>query len=126
VNIRQQKIEAQIRRIVGSVLQRDLSDPRVAGLISVTHVELTPDLREARIYVSVLSDRPESTVMQGLVSSQKFVQQRVAKGLAMKFAPRVTFRLDSALKNQNKVLKMLKQQDAEGSPADSSENKEVI
>ena len=68
-----------------------MADPRVAGLISVTHVDLTPDMREARIYVSVLSDLPESTAMQGLVSSQKHVQQRVAEGLAIKFARGLVF-----------------------------------
>jgi len=109
LNVRHEKISAQIRRIVGMVLQRDMADPRVAGLISVTHVDLTPDMREARIYVSVLSDLPESTVMQGLVSSQKYVQQRVAEGLAIKFAPRLSFHLDHALKRQNEVLTMLNQ-----------------
>jgi len=109
VNVRHEKIAAQIRRIVGTVLQRDMADPRVAGLISVTHVDLTPNMREARIYVSVLSDLPESTVMQGLVSSQKHVQQRVAESLAIKFAPRLSFHIDHALKRQNEVLTMLNQ-----------------
>jgi ribosome-binding factor A len=107
MNVRHQKVESQIRRIVSTVLQRDMADPRVAGLISVTHVQLTPDMHEAHIYVSVLSDRPESTVMQGLLSAQKHVQRRVAEALSMKFVPRLSFHLDSALKRQNEVLALL-------------------
>jgi ribosome-binding factor A len=107
MSIRQQKIESQVRRLVSEAIMRDLSDPRVCGLLSVTRVEVSPDLREARVYISILSDRPESTVMSGLLSARGVIQKHVANGMNIRYAPRLSFLLDHSLKKQAEVLKAL-------------------
>ena len=61
---------AQIQRIVATVLQRDVSDPRIDGLVSVTKVEMSPDLREGKVYLSVLGGkRTPKTVLDGVKSA---------------------------------------------------------
>ena len=107
MSIRQQKIESQIRRLVSEAILRDLSDPRICGLLSVTRVRVSPDLREARVYISILSDRSESTVMSGLVSARGVIQKHVANGMKIRYAPRLSFLLDESLKRQAEVLKAL-------------------
>lgn len=107
MSIRQQKVESQVRRLVSEAILRELSDPRVNGLLSVTRVSVSPDLREARVYISVLSDRPESTVMSGLVSARGVIQKHVADGMKIRYAPRISFLLDESLKRQAEVLKAL-------------------
>ncbi len=107
MSIRQQKIESQVRRLVSEAIVRDLSDPRICGLLSVTRVQVSPDLREARVYISILSDRPESTVMSGLVSARGVIQKHVADGMKIRFAPRLSFMLDESLKKQAQVLQAL-------------------
>ena len=87
MSIRQQKVESQVRRLVSEAILRELSDPRVSGLLSVTRVSVSPDLREARVYISILSDRPESTVMSGLVSARGVIQKHVADGMKIRYAP---------------------------------------
>ena len=107
MSIRQQKIESQVRRLVSEAILRDLSDPRIRGLLSVTRVQVSPDLREARVYISILSDRSESTVMSGLISARGVIQKHVANGMKIRYAPRLSFLLDESLKRQAEVLEAL-------------------
>src|SRR5436305_1669294 len=113
-SIRQQKVSAQIQRVVATVLQRDIADPRVDGLVSVTRVEITSDLREAKVYLSVLAaKRPDATVIEGIKSAGRHIQGEVAKNLAMRFAPHLNFFLDESLKKQAEILKTINEVNAE-------------
>ncbi len=104
MSVRNQKIEARIMRLAAEAFARGTADPRLTGLISVTRVQITPDHRDAKVFVSVMSARPDQTIQQGLNSAQKRLQSFVARGLTMKFAPRLTFHLDNSLKKQAQVL----------------------
>jgi ribosome-binding factor A len=107
-SIRQQKVGSQIQRIVATVLLRDVGDPRVDGLISVTKVDVTPDLREAKVYLSVMGGkRPAATVLQGVKSAGRHIQGEVGEGLALRYVPRLTFVLDESLKKQGEILKTI-------------------
>jgi ribosome-binding factor A len=107
-SIRQKKVAAQIQRIVAIVLQREVADPRVDGLVSVTRVDVTPDLREAKVWLSVLGGkRTPTTVLEGIKSAGRHIQNEVANNLAMRFAPRLTFLLDETLKKQAEILKKI-------------------
>ncbi len=107
LRVQQQKLEAQIKRIIGTVLARDISDPRLGGLVSVTRVRLTPDAREASVFVSVLSSLPTSTIRHGLKAAESLMQRRVARGLNRRVAPRLRLHLDESLKRQGEVLRLL-------------------
>jgi len=107
-SIRQQKVGSAIQRIVATVLLRDVGDPRVDGMISVTKVEVSPDLREAKVFLSLMGGkRPPATVLQGVKSAGRHIQSEVADGLAMRYVPRLTFVLDESLKRQGEILKKI-------------------
>ena len=106
--IRQQKVASQIQKIVAMALIKEVADPRVDGLVSVTHVEVTPDLHEAKVYLSVLGGKktPE-TVLEGIKSAGRHIQGTVAQGLPLRFAPRLSFHLDDSLKREAEILKLI-------------------
>jgi len=107
-SIRQKKVAAQIQRIVATVLQRDVADPRVDGLVTVTRVDVTPDLREAKVYLSLLGGkRTPATTLEGIKSAGRHIQNEVADNLAIRFAPRLTYVLDETLKKQAEILKKI-------------------
>jgi ribosome-binding factor A len=107
-SIRQKKVAAQIQRITATVLQREVSDPRVDGLVTVTKVEISPDLREAKVFLSVLGGKKTpQTVIEGIKAAGRHIQGAVAKDLAMRFAPRLTYVLDETLKKQAEILKKI-------------------
>ena len=94
------QVATVIRAEVQQVLSRGINDPRVRGLISVTRVEVTPDLSEARVYVSILPAEHSELSMHGLRSAAGHIQREIAPAITMKRMPRLSFRLDDSLKKQ--------------------------
>jgi ribosome-binding factor A len=91
---RMRRVDEAIRHVVGDALARDIKDPRV-GFVTVTDVKTSPDLRHARVYVSVLGDADQrEATLAGLRSAHSFVQARIASELHLKNTPTLDFVLD--------------------------------
>lgn len=95
---RTEQIASVIQTAVQRVITRGLNDPRVRGLISVTKVEVSPDLSDARVFVSVLPAEHSELTMHGLRSAAGHIQSEIAKEVAARRLPRLSFRLDESLK----------------------------
>ena len=85
------------------VLSRGLNDPRVRGLISVTRVDITPDLADAKVYVSILPVEHTELTMHGLRSAAGHIQAEIAGDVSARRLPRLVFRLDESLKKQAQI-----------------------
>lgn len=110
MGVRQEKVAATIKKLVATLLSRgDFADPRVTGMITVTRVEITPDLREAKVYVSVFlpGGGSVSAVMHGLKAATRNIQNDVAKALPMRSAPHLMFVLDERLKKEQEILRTI-------------------
>ena len=91
---RMRRVDEAMRQVLGDALAQELKDPRV-GFVTVTDVKTSPDLRHARVYVSVLGDAPaREATLAGLRSAHGFLQGRVAGELRLKRTPELTFELD--------------------------------
>jgi ribosome-binding factor A len=101
---RKAQIESAIKRSIAQILIEEMSDPRVLGMISVTKVQVTQDLREAFVFVSVLPEKLAKKTLHGLVHAQGFVQNKLNKSMVMHHPPKVQFRLDEAFVKNNKAL----------------------
>ena len=100
-----------------AILQRNMKDPRI-GFVSVTDVELSPDLRHARIFVSVYGDaEAKARTMEGLRSAEGFVRTELAHRIRLRRSPEVTFRIDESIEHGDRVNRLLRQvtQEAGGS-----------
>lgn len=116
---RAKKVEQFIKEELSEILQRGVKDPRI-GFVSVTDVDVTADLRHARVYVSVLGDREEKTAtIEGLNSALGYIRRELAQRLQMRFAPEITFRLDESIERGSRVMKLLGDvaKDRHGEPA---------
>lgn len=97
-----------IRDVVSETIANRLSDPRVSRLTSVTRVEVSPDLRTANVYVSVMgTDSEGRTTMSGLESARGLIQSRVAKSLDIRQCPNVRLHLDLSLKRAAEVINLI-------------------
>ncbi len=103
MSYRKKQIESTLQRAICQVLARRLSDPRVVGMVSVTHVDVSPDRRNAFVYVSVLPDKYEKRSLGGLNGAAGHIYSLVCKHVAMRMVPRLEFRLDKSLKKQENV-----------------------
>lgn len=106
---RREQVESTLRRAIANVLARKLSDPRLEGLISVTRVEATPNLREARVYVSVIPEKNEKRALAGLRDSVGHMHSAVARQVRMRYVPRLEFRLDDSLKKADAIFDAIDQ-----------------
>lgn len=104
------RVANAVREVVSEAIAQHLSDPRISRFTSVTRVEVSADLQNANVYVSVMgSEGDASTTMKGLESARGVVQSMVAKRLDIRQCPRIKFHLDEGLKIARETLQKLKE-----------------
>ena len=101
------KAAEAIREVVGMAILADLRDPRIAG-VTVTKVEVSPDMRQAKVYVSVMGDdKAQQLCLHGLQSAAGFLQQKIAKRIDTRYTPRIMFELDMGVKKSIAIARLL-------------------
>jgi ribosome-binding factor A len=107
------RVDQAMRAVLSDAIAKDLKDPRV-GFVTVTGVKTSPDLRHARVYVSVLgSDSERDETMTGLRSAHGFLQRRLASELTLKHTPSLTFAYDESVDRGMRINELL---ETEASP----------
>ena len=101
---RVKQIESLLQRAVAQVLQRGLADPRIKGMVSITRVDVSPDLKQATVLVSILPEHHESATLHGLAAASHHIQQQVKRLVALRLVPHIRFKLDQDLKKQAAVF----------------------
>lgn len=124
-NRRSERVAEGIREIVATFLMEDAKDPRIVGLVTVTGVDVTRDLRQARIFVSVMgNDDAREATFQGLASLASHLRARVGKALRLRFSPELIFQLDNSIAQAARIESLLAQvraaQPDSGTPADEN------
>lgn len=104
---RSEKVEQFIKEELSEILRREVNDPRI-GFVSVTDVELSVDLRHARVFVSVLGDQDAKTAtMAGLESAMGYIRRELGQRLQMRYTPNITFKLDESIERGSRIMKLL-------------------
>jgi ribosome-binding factor A len=104
---RMRRVDEAMRAVLSDAIAKDLKDPRV-GFVTVTGVKTSPDLRHARVYVSVLGDEPQrSETISGLRSAHGFLQRRLASELTLKHTPSLTFEYDESVDRGMRISRLL-------------------
>jgi len=108
---RMRRVDTAVRQVLGDAVAQDLKDPRV-GFVTVTDVKTSPDLRHARVYVSVLGDPAEQEAsLEGLRSAHGFLQRRVAGELHLKHTPELDFILDHTAEHAFRLEALMDEQE---------------
>jgi len=101
---RVERVEALIRQEISDILRDKVSDPRV-GFVTITRVEVSPDFKNASIFVSVFADEnKKKEAMQGLYSATGFIQHELGQMLELRVTPRIRFVQDDSLERGSRVL----------------------
>jgi ribosome-binding factor A len=107
------RVDEAVRAVLSDAIATDLKDPRV-GFVTVTGVKTSPDLRHARVYVSVLGAEPErEQSLEGLASAHGFLQARVASELNLKHTPTLTFEYDESIDHGMRITELLAEESGE-------------
>lgn len=104
---RMRRVDEAVRSVLSDAITRDLKDPRV-GFVTVTGVKTSPDLRHARVYVSVLGDASaREATLAGLESAHGFLQGRLASELSLKHTPALAFEYDESIERGMRISRLL-------------------
>ena len=117
------RVAERIRQEASQIILFELRDPRI-GMVTVTKVDLTSDLRYATVYVSVLGDEAKRrTALRGLESARGLVQSRIAKSLNLREAPIISFQYDPTIEQAIEISRIIDEARAQ-SPATTPEDDE--
>jgi ribosome-binding factor A len=113
-----------MREEIATFLANDVKDPRIMGLVTVTAVEITRDLRHAKVFVSVLgSESQRAATFEGLDNVASHLRGRVGRALRLRVAPEIEFRNDQSVAHAAHIEQLLAQvrrdQPSETSPPDA-------
>ncbi len=105
---RTERINELLREEISYLLRRGVKDPRIGGLVSITEVDVSPDLRNAKVYVSVMgTDEERNSTFRALESAARFVQRELGRRLTMRRTPELTFLEDDSLERGARLLALL-------------------
>ncbi len=106
---RLEKAAAAIREVVSMAILAELNDPRVRD-VTVTYVEVSADLRHAKVHVSVMGDEPRQNLsLRGLQSAAGFLQAKIAERIDIRYTPKLSFLLDQGVKRSIAVAQILRE-----------------
>ena len=104
---RMRRVNELMREVIGSAIASELEDPRI-GFVTVTSVDTSPDLRSAKVYVSVLGDEAEREAsLTGLRSSAGILQSAIASQMRIKRTPTLTFHYDDTPERGVRITRLL-------------------
>ena len=100
------RINEEIQRELASLIPT-VKDPRVTGMISITAVDTTPDLRYAKVFVSMLDKTDVQEVVKGLKSAAGYLRRQLGQALQLRYTPELTFVPDNSIEEGAHILKLL-------------------
>ena len=109
MRIRPERVANLMKREIADILANELRDPRLGAMVSVTDVEVTPDLSFARVYVSVLTNDPaHDHTLDGLARAAGYVRRALAPRLGLREVPELRFLMDESLEKGARVDELLR------------------
>ncbi len=116
------RINEEIQRELSS-LMRSLKDPRLqSGLLTITHVDTTPDLRFSKIFVSALNKEQEKEMLKGLKSAAGYLRRELGAALKLRYTPELQFVADDSIRQGAHILEMLRNPDVVKPPNPANEH----
>ena len=116
---RTDRISAEVMREVERIIREDVSDPRTDCMFSVTHVDVTRDLRYAKVYISVYEEEKRQPMMKALRSAAGFIRHNLGMRVQLRYTPELLFELDTTIEYGVHIASILNQvKKTEGSQSD--------
>ncbi len=104
------RVNSEVQREMSQIIREDLKDPRIAPMTSVISVEVTPDLKYAKIFVSVMGDEEaKEKTMEGLKKSASYARHQLARRMNLRYTPELTFVLDTSIEYGVRMSKRIQE-----------------
>lgn len=109
-SIKNTRVNGEVQKVLSTLISREIKDPRINPMTSVIAVEVAPDLKTAKVYISVLGDQEsKDSTLRGLKSATSFMRGQLAKTLNLRNTPELTFVIDSSIEYGVHMSKLIAQ-----------------
>lgn len=105
---RMNKIDEELKKEISNIISTELKNPHLTGLISVTKVKTTPDLRFARVYVTMINEKSKKENLSILKQSSGYIRSTMAKRINLRYTPELIFEFDDSLEYGSRIDEILK------------------
>lgn len=103
------RINEELKKELSGIINYELKNPDVTGMVSVTRVKITPDFKYAKVYVSILNSKNVQKTMGGLKESSGFMRSKLAQTVNLRITPELVFELDDSLDYGERIDTILKE-----------------
>ncbi len=104
---RMDKVNEEFKRELSKIIDMELKNPNITGLISVTKVKTASDLKSAKVYISILGSKSKKNTIEGLKNASGFIRSRLAETVNLRYTPEITFVEDETLEYGAKIDSIL-------------------
>ena len=102
------RIDEELKKELSQIISYELKNPEATGMISLTKVKITPDLKYAKVYVSILNSKNDEKTMEALKKSAGFMRSQIAKRVNLRITPELVFEKDDSMEYGMKIDAILK------------------
>ncbi len=121
-SIKNTRVNGEVQKVLSTLISREIKDPRINPMTSVIAVEVAPDLKTAKVYISVLGDQEsKDSTLRGLKSASSFMRGQLAKTLNLRNTPELTFVIDSSIEYGVHMSKLIDEVNKNQSDANQAE-----
>ena len=106
---RMDRVNEELKREISIVIDETLKNPNITGIISVTKVKTSPDLKSARVYISLLNSKSKKNTLLGLKNASGYIRTELAKRVNLRYTPELTFEIDESIEYGAKIENILKE-----------------
>jgi ribosome-binding factor A len=118
---RANRVGEQMKKELGDIISRKIKDPRI-GFVTVTDVEVTGDLQQAKVYISVLGDEEQrENTLKGLAKAKGFIRTEIGQRIRLRKTPEIIFEWDESIDYGNRIETLLHQLHTDDKPMDKNE-----
>ena len=107
-NTRLNRIDEELRKEISNIISFEIKNPDATGLISVTKVKITPDLKYAKVYISMLNSKNKEKTLEALKKSSGYIRSSIAKKINLRITPELVFEEDDSMEYGMKIDSILK------------------
>jgi len=102
-------IQSEFKRVLSEIISGEMKDPRISEMSSVTHVELSRDLKYAKAYISVYdTEKKRKSTIESLTHAERFIKNEIGSRMKIRRLPQITFLLDTSIEHGSNISQILK------------------
>lgn len=103
------RVNEELRKALSQIIDYEVKNSNVTGMISVTKVKVTPDLKYAKVYVSILNSKSNEKTLEGLKASAGFIRTSLAKKVNLRITPELVFEYDDSIEHGERIENLLQE-----------------